>query len=181
MSGSKNFGAWLVVNKPRGWRIRTGDSIAVNGVCSTVKGLTNSTLRFEYMPETLARSTLLGLNKGDKVNMEQSLRLSERLDGHIVQGHVDTVGVIRKLTQEGNSVIFTIEIPQSFRCYVAVKGSVTIDGVSLTVADVSKKYFTVKIIPYTLTHTNLQSKKMGSEVNVEVDVVAKYVERLLTI
>lgn len=159
--------------------VKAGDSVAVNGVCSTVVKA-GRTLVFEYMPETLARSAIGGLKAGEKVNLETSLRASDRLDGHIVLGHVDTVGKIATIKTEGNSKVFTIEPrePKRFMKFVAEKGSVAIDGVSLTVVSVGAKSFTVKLVPYTLSHTAFKEKGVGSAVNVEFDILAKYLERL---
>ena len=160
-------------------RTRVGDSIAVNGVCSTViKG--GKTLVFQYMPETLARTAIGEIKMGDTVNLEESLRASDRLDGHIVLGHVDTVGKIISVKPEGNSKIFTVEPrePKKFIKFVAEKGSIALDGVSLTVVDVSKKKFTIKLVPYTLEHTSFVEKRVGSVINIEFDILAKYLDRL---
>ncbi len=160
-------------------RVKAGDSIAVNGVCSTVvKG--GKTLIFQYMPETLERTTICNIKSGERVNLEESLRLSDRLDGHIVLGHVDTVGEIVEIKSEGNSKIFKIEPRElkRFMKFVAEKGSVTLDGVSLTVVGLGTKYFTVKLIPYTVEHTAFGEKSVGSKVNIEFDILAKYLERL---
>ncbi|MCR4311498.1 MAG: riboflavin synthase [Candidatus Taylorbacteria bacterium] len=161
--------------------VKGGDSIAVNGVCSTVVKA-GKTLVFEYMPETLERSTVGKLLVGELVNLELSLRASDRLDGHIVLGHVDTVGTITDIRTEGNSRVFSIapNEPKRFMKWVAEKGSITIDGVSLTVVTVSAKQFEVKIIPYTMGHTAFAERRVGSLVNVEFDILAKYVERLCT-
>lgn len=158
---------------------RVGDSIAVNGVCSTVVKA-GRTLSFEYMPETLARSAIGKLTAGETVNLEVSLRATDRLDGHIVLGHVDTVGKIAAIHAEGNSKVLTIEPrgPKKFMKFVAEKGSVALDGVSLTVAAVGAKYFKVKLVPYTLTRTAFKSKKIGNLINIEFDILAKYLERL---
>lgn len=171
-----NDGMILEVWKPKGWKIEAGNSISVNGVCSTVKG-SDSNLIFEYMPETLVKSDLGSLRIGKIVNLEQSLRLSDTLDGHIVTGHVDCVGTIKSIIPEGNSLIFTINIPETK--LLAKKGSVCVDGISLTIVNVETNCFTVKIIPYTMEHTNFQDKKKGDTVNVEFDILAKYVERIL--
>ncbi|MSU55652.1 MAG: riboflavin synthase [Candidatus Taylorbacteria bacterium] len=160
-------------------RVKSGDSVTVNGVCSTiVKG--GKTLLFQYMPETLERTTICNIKLGEMVNLEESLRLSDRLDGHIVLGHVDTVGEIVEIKAEGNSKIFEIEPrePKRFMKFIAEKGSITLDGVSLTVVNFGAKYFTVKLIPYTLEHTAFGEKSVGGKVNIEFDILAKYLERL---
>jgi riboflavin synthase len=155
--------------------VKKGDSISINGVCSTVKK-TGKNILFEYMPETLAVTNLKNFKKGEIVNIEQSMRLQDRLDGHLVLGHVDGVGKITHMTSEGNSQIFEIGIPDNkFMKFLVYKGSIGIEGISLTVAKVLKKSFIVKIIPYTLAHTNLQYKKTGDSVNIEFDILAKYI------
>lgn len=158
-------------------KIKIGESISINGVCSTVKKLNKNKSRivFEYMPETLKLSNLSLLKRGGVVNTEQSMRMSDRLDGHIVLGHIDGKGKIVSIKKEGNSRVFEIKVPQkSFKKFLVYKGSVAVEGVSLTVAKVFKDNFTVKIIPYTLENTNLKFKKRGDAVNLEFDILAKY-------
>ncbi|OGI59485.1 riboflavin synthase subunit alpha [Candidatus Nomurabacteria bacterium RIFCSPHIGHO2_02_FULL_37_45] len=155
-------------------KIKIGESISVNGVCSTVKKIGKNVI-FEYMPETLRLSNLDSLQKDDTVNIEQSLKFGDNLDGHIMLGHVDGAGKIVSIKKEGNSSVFEIEIPaQNFRKYLAYKGSVAVEGISLTVAKVLKNSFIVKIIPHTLRNTNLKYKKKGDIVNLEFDILAKY-------
>ena len=155
-------------------KIKIGESISVNGVCSTVKKISKNVI-FEYMPETLRLSNLDSLQKDDTVNIEQSLKFGDNLDGHIMLGHVDGAGKIVSIKKEGNSSVFEIEIPaQNFRKYLAYKGSVAVEGISLTVAKVLKNSFIVKIIPHTLRNTNLKYKKKGDIVNLEFDILAKY-------
>jgi riboflavin synthase len=156
-------------------KVKTGESIAVNGVCSTITSTQNKILSFEYMPETLKLSNLGFLKKGDMVNLEKALRFGDRLDGHIVLGHIDGKGKIINIKKEGNSQVFEIKIPdRNFKKFLVYKGSVVVEGISLTVAKVSKESFWVKIIPYTIEHTNLRFKKKGDEVNLEFDILAKY-------
>lgn len=171
-------GLFEIVNP--GLKVKIGDSIAVNGVCSTVVK-TGKTFVFQYMPETLARTTIGEIKAGEKVNLEQSLRVSDRLDGHIVLGHVDTVGKLAAIKVEGNSKIFTVEPrePKKFMKFVAEKGSVALDGVSLTATKVKPLGFEVKVIPYTLKYTAFGEKKIGSVINIEFDILAKYLERLI--
>lgn len=170
-------GLLLTLENPK-LRPKMGDSISVNGVCSTVVQ-TGKVLGFEYMPETLERSTTGSLRAGETVNLEESLRASDRLDGHIVLGHVDTVGKISAVAEEGNSKVFTVEPrePKRFMKFIAEKGSVAVDGVSLTVVSVRPKSFTFKLIPHTLKHTAFQEREAGSFVNIEFDILAKYLER----
>ena len=155
-------------------QIKLGESISVNGICSTVKKI-DKDIFFEYMPETLKLSNLGSLKKGDIVNLEQSMRMNDRLDGHIVLGHIDGRGEILDIKKEGNSRVFNIKIPaREFMKLLVYKGSVAMEGISLTVTKVLKDSFVVKIIPYTLKHTNLQFKKKGDKVNLEFDILAKY-------
>lgn len=171
----------ITVAQPKGWKIKVGDSITVNGVCSTVKK-TGSKIEFFYMPETLEKSAAGILAVGDMVNLEQSMRADARLDGHIVQGHVDTVGTISKIQPRGDSFVVEITprlIDNKTMRLLAPKGSITVDGISLTVVDVTKKYFTVNLIPYTWEMTDLHTKKVGDLVNLEFDVLAKYIARLV--
>ncbi len=173
-----NNGMILTITKPKNWKVSIGASITVNGVCSTLKKTTGG-LTFEYMPESLERANIGSLEVGGVVNLEQSLKASDRLDGHIVQGHVDTMGTIASLKSEGNSYIFTIQPKEKkYLGLIAEKGSIAIDGISLTVTAVTRSSFAFKIIPYTWEHTNLSTKKKGDTVNIEVDVLAKYLNQL---
>lgn len=170
-------GMVLTVTKPKNWKVKIGASITVNGVCSTLKKMQNG-LTFEYMPESLMRANLSELQIGSVVNLEQSLTAQDKLDGHIVQGHVDTIGKITSITPEGNSYIFMIEPREKKHLQlIAEKGSIAIDGISLTVTKVTKKNFSFKIIPYTWDNTDLSDKKPGDTVNIETDVLAKYLHQ----
>ena len=160
--------------------IRIGDSISTNGVCLTVIGFEGGGILVDVMAETLSRSTLGQLTVGDRVNMERALRLGERLGGHILLGHVDGVGVIKGIRRQGISHIFSVETGYEITRYVVPKGSIGIDGISLTIATIEEKGFTVSIIPHTLNHTTLNSKKIGDKVNLEADIIGKYVEGLLS-
>ena len=152
-------------------KIKLGESLSINGVCSTVKKVGKNIL-FEYMPETLKLSNLGLLNKGNTINVERSMRMSDRLDGHIVLGHIDETGKIISINEEGNSKVFEIKIKN--KIYLVYKASIAVEGISLTVAKVSKNSFVVKVLPYTLEHTNLKFKKAGDAVNLEFDILAKY-------
>lgn len=156
-----------------------GDSIAVNGLCLTATRLDGSTFSADVMPESLRRSSLDGLKKGDSVNLERALSLSSRLGGHIVSGHIDGTGTIVKYKKEANAVWITINAPDSIMRYIIEKGSVAIDGVSLTVAAVGDDNFSVSIIPHTGTHTILLQKREGDRVNLENDIIGKYVEKIM--
>jgi riboflavin synthase len=155
-----------------------GDSIAVNGVCLTAVERHNGSFAAEVMPETLRRTSLAPLSIGDEVNLELPLRAGDRLGGHIVQGHVDGTGEVEAVTGEGNSSVVRIHAPAELLRYVVEKGSIAVDGVSLTVSAVDGEAFEVSLIPETLERTTLGAAAPGRTVNLEVDVLAKYVEKL---
>jgi riboflavin synthase len=160
-------------------RLGVGESVAVNGVCLTAVEVAGSVLAVEAVEETLARSNLGLLAEGSRVNLERPLRADGRFDGHIVQGHVDGVGRVRSVTPEGASIRLWIDAPPALRRYLAEKGSVAVDGVSLTVSGVDGTGFEVVLIPHTLEVTLFGARRPGDAVNLEADVIAKYVERLL--
>lgn len=157
---------------------KIGDSIATNGVCLTVKEKSSNSFKAEVMGETLAKSNLGSLKVGDKLNLERALRLSDRLGGHIVSGHIDGVGKIISINEERDGTWFTISAPKDVLKYVIYKGSIGIDGISLTVAYVDDEVFKVSVIPHTLENTILPHKKVNSVVNLECDLVGKYIEKL---
>jgi riboflavin synthase len=159
---------------------KIGDSIATNGVCLTVKEIGTNSFKAEVMGETLAKSNLGRLKTGDKLNLERALKLSDRLGGHIVSGHIDGVGKIISIKEESNGTWFTISAPKEVLKYIIYKGSITIDGISLTVAYVDDLVFKVSVIPHTLDNTILPFKKVDSKVNLECDLVGKYIEKLFT-
>ena len=154
---------------------KIGESICVDGVCLTVSAKKERTLKFEAMKETILTTTLRKLNSGDAVNLERALCAEGRLGGHFVSGHVDCVGRIQKKITLPNYVEYQIQIEKPFRKYIVPKGSICIDGISLTVGKVHGNYFSVYIIPYTLKITTLGTKKAGHSVNIEADILAKYV------
>ena len=158
---------------------RVGDSVSVNGVCLTVNELDGETLVFNAMPETLRRSALGSLAEGSAVNLERAMSPADRFGGHIVQGHVDGVGEVRDVRREGGAEIWEFGAPEAVLRYVVEKGSICVDGISLTVVSVRDTSFTVSILPQTRANTNLKELGVGDRVNLEADVVAKYVERLL--
>ncbi|GAB6933573.1 riboflavin synthase [Calditerricola satsumensis] len=158
---------------------RVGDSIAVNGVCLTVTALGAGTFTADVMPETVKKTSLARLKPGALVNLERAMAAGARFGGHIVTGHVDGVGVIRSRTPRENAVVFAIDVPDDLRRYLIPKGSVAVDGISLTVVDVTETGFTVSIIPHTLANTVLRHLGPGDLVNIECDVIAKYVERFV--
>jgi len=156
-----------------------GDSLSVNGICLTAISKSDSSFAVEVSPETLSVTTLGLLVAGTPVNLERAMKLSERIGGHLVAGHVDGVGTIRSRQQDGNAVIFTIEAPQDILRYCVVKGSITVDGISLTINDVTNHGFSIAIIPHTAKVTTLGLKQVNDPVNLESDLIGKYVERLL--
>ncbi len=157
-----------------------GDSIAVNGVCLTVVGLGEGRFTADVMKETLTRSALGELAAGSRVNLERAARLDSRLGGHIVQGHVDGVATVRAVEPAAHWTTVAFDLPAGLARYIVEKGSITVDGVSLTVVAVDESSFSVSLIPTTLSHTTLGTRRPGDHVNIEVDVIAKYVERLMT-
>ena len=159
--------------------LQIGESIAVDGVCITVEAFDKIGFSFAASAESLKRSTLGGKNVGDSVHLERALRLGDRLGGHLVQGHVDGVGIIQSLISRGEGAELTVEIPRELRRYVVEKGSIAIQGVSLTVAQNKAGMVPVVLIPETLRRTYLGRLKAGNRVNLEVDILAKYVESLL--
>jgi riboflavin synthase len=159
--------------------LQAGESIAVAGVCLTVTGFDATGFDADVSGETLRLTTLGGLRPGSNVNLERALRAGDRLGGHLVSGHVDGVGTVATITADGLSQRFSFDPPDALRRYFAVKGSVTVDGVSLTINSVDLGGFGVNLIPHTLAHTTLGTLQPGSRVNLEVDQIARYVERLL--
>ncbi|MGE0368093.1 MAG: riboflavin synthase [Candidatus Dadabacteria bacterium] len=157
-----------------------GDSIAVNGACLTVTALDGSEFTVDASRETLSRTTLGTLAPGSRVNLERALRSGDRLGGHIVNGHVDGVGEVVSKTKSGGSFIFRFSLPEELAKYVVEKGSIAVDGVSLTVNSAEGNEFTVNIIPFTLAETTFGGLGPGSRVNIECDIIAKYVEKLST-
>jgi riboflavin synthase len=160
--------------------LKPGDSININGACQTVIEAKGNYFTVEAVGETLRRTNLGQLKSGDSVNLERALRPSDRLGGHLVSGHVDFVGRVKSIIQEGQSHIFEFEFPIEYHSHFVEKGSVAIDGVSLTVVCISKDSFTVSVIPFTMKNTTFGAKKIGDAVNMETDLIGKYVERMLT-
>lgn len=158
---------------------QVGDSISVNGVCLTIGERDGEELVFHAMPETLRRTALGDLAEGAVVNLERAMTPERRFGGHIVQGHVDGVGRVRGVTPEGDAEIWEFEAPEAVLRYTVEKGSICIDGISLTVVEVNKESLTVSILPQTKAATNLSQLSVGDRVNLEADVIGKYVERLL--
>ena len=160
-------------------KVKPGDSIAVNGTCLTVTAVEGSAFHADVAVETLARTTVGGLRPGDVVNLERPVAVGDRLGGHIVQGHVDGVGRVVRLTPEGDASWLEIDAPPALARYIVEKGSVAVDGVSLTVARRTGDRFTACLVPHTMAVTTLGRLEAGAAVNLEVDILAKYVEQLL--
>lgn len=159
--------------------ISIDDSVATNGVCLTATKITGDTFRVQAIHVTLEKTSIGHLKKGDKVNLELSLRPQDRLGGHFVQGHVNALGKILKIATTGNNWEVEVSFPQELRKYMISEGSITLDGISLTIARLTNLSLTVSIIPHTLEKTSLSSKKVGDVLNLEVDMIAKYIENFL--
>jgi riboflavin synthase len=160
--------------------VTIGDSIAVSGVCLTVIAKANRLFEADLSAETLARTTFLHRQAGDRVNLERALTLAKPLGGHMVSGHVDGIARVQACANEGRSRVLTFEVPGALSRYIAAKGSISVDGVSLTVNRVENQDFAVSLIPHTLEMTTLDNLLVGATVNIEVDLIARYLERLLT-
>lgn len=170
-------GARVTIETSLAPEIAEGDSVAVNGVCLTASEVTDAAFAAEAMNETLQRTSLGGLLPGTEVNLELPLRPSDRLGGHVVQGHVDGMGEVGVVSDDGFARLVSIVAPEELLRYVVAKGSIAVDGISLTVAEVHGRSFTVSLIPETLERTTLGAAGPGTRVNLEVDVLAKYVEK----
>jgi riboflavin synthase len=170
----------LMVSAPRtAERIRIGESVAVNGCCLTVATHREKQIMFDLLEESLERTNLGDLRPGDPVNLERALRIDGRLGGHFVQGHVDCTAEVLSMSEKGPDTRLEIALPREFARYAAFKGSIAVNGTSLTIAELLPESFVVWVIPHTLDHTNLGDLQEGERVNLEFDVLAKYVERLL--
>lgn len=169
----------LLFSIPKDWNIEEGESINIDGICSTVAKIKNGKFQVYYMPETINKTSLSKLNEDHKFNLERCLSLNDLISGHLVYGHVDTTAKVSNVKKERESVTLTFELSPEFTKYIVYKGSITVNGVSLTIVTVDKKSFSVSLIPYTLLHTNLGELKKGSVVNIEVDMLAKHIEKLL--
>ena len=174
IEAKKNLLVFSIDLGPLAKKVRVGDSVSVSGVCLTVTAKQATVASFDLMKETIEKTSLRYLGGGDKVNLELALQAASRLGGHFVTGHVDEVAVIKHIAQEENWVAMTLGVSQANRKYFAPKGSVTVDGISLTIGKVGKGYAEVYLIPYTLKVTTLGLKKVGDGVNIETDILAKY-------
>ena len=156
-----------------------GASIAVNGACLTIVKKTTGAFTVDVSPETLRRTNLVRLSAGSLVNLEQPMRLQDRLGGHLVTGHVDGAGTVAAIRKEGDFTVFSLRVPAALGKFLVTKGSVAVDGISLTVNDCGASRFSVAIIPFTLLHTNLRARRVGDKVNIETDLIGKYVQSFM--
>jgi riboflavin synthase len=179
VGASKNGNQLKVAAQRIGKKIRRGDSLSVNGCCLTLSSHRGEELVFDLLDETIARTNLKNLQPKQPVNLERAIAGTERFGGHFVQGHIDCVSPVIAYQKRGGDFRLEIKLPKAFARYVAYKGSIAVNGISLTVADVLSKSFVVWIIPYTKAHTNLDQVQVGDPMNVEFDILAKYVERML--
>ncbi len=161
------------------FEVRIGDSISVNGICLTVVK-NDSDILFNVSPETIKSTNLGDIKVNDRVNLERALRMSDRFGGHLVSGHVDGVGRIIEKRKEGDYTFYAFEVSPDILRYIVIKGSIAVDGISLTVIGLDTRSFSVAIIPHTMTATNIGEKKIGDKVNIEVDIIGKYVERFMS-
>ncbi|MDE2723055.1 MAG: riboflavin synthase [Gemmatimonadota bacterium] len=159
--------------------VKIGDSIAIEGACHTVVHFDADTFVIESIAETLQRTTLGDCRVGNRVNLERSLKLGDRLDGHLVAAHIDGVGHVKGRTESSDQIVFEFEVPPELAPYIAEKGSITVNGISLTVIAVTDRTFSIAAIPHTLKVTTLSEKYPGDRVNIEVDIIARYLERLV--
>ncbi len=159
--------------------LKLGDSVSVNGACLTAVAIEEGEFSVDLSPETMRRTSLGELSEGGAVNLERALSASDRMGGHIVQGHVDGTGRITSTREDGDSIIFGVRAPKRLMPYIVEKGFIAVDGISLTVVKVGTSSFTLAVIPYTLRNTNLETLSVGARVNLEADILAKYVENLL--
>lgn len=177
---SKGRGRRLILQIPHKLTdIQPGDSININGVCLTVTKKKEEVFQFDLSEETITKSTLGGLREGDSVNLERALRFTDRLGGHIVTGHIDGIGTVVDQRRDGEFIHLTVKLPREVLPYVVPKGSIAIDGVSLTVNQLREDEVQISLIPFTLERTNLIEKKVGDRVNIEADILGKYVESIL--
>ena len=161
--------------------VMLGDSIACNGVCLTVVDRTSNQFMLDVSVETLSLTTIGDWDVGSKVNLEQAMIASSRFGGHIVSGHIDRIGEIIDITEDARSWRMTVRVPKNIRQYIAKKGSISVDGVSLTINSVEDNEFSVNIVPHTLSHTIIGDYKLNQKVNIEIDTIARYVERLVSL
>ena len=166
------------ISTPRGWKLKLGQSIDVDGICSTATAVSKSDFTVQYMPETLSKTTAGEFTKGTVVNLERSLTLNTLIDGHMVQGHVDARAKVAGVVSKNGTYVLTLALPSPLKKFVAGRGSITVNGVALTVAQKRGSICSVALIPYTIQATNLGALKKGNEVNIETDLIARYLAAL---
>ncbi len=177
---SQNNGSFFVViHTPRGWLLERGESILINGICTTVQKIGKTDFEIEWMPETIKKTIVSHFIKGMTINLERALSASDRFGGHFLLGHVDAVGEALFIKNEGESRMIKFSAPSNIIKYIVPKGAIALDGVSLTVVDVKKNWFSVALMNYTLKNTNFDTIKIGSKVNIETDIFARYVEKII--
>lgn len=172
-------GRAVLIRNPDSWKLQPGESVCIDGVCSTVQKAARTSFCVVYMPETLRRTTLGRLKAGSQINLERSLALGSLVGGHLVQGHVDGTAQITAIRPDGQARIYQLKLPRRLSRYMVEKGSVAVDGISLTVVEAGRSGFSVSLLDYTLRQTTLGRKRVKDWVNVEVDLIAKYVEKLV--
>jgi len=166
---------------PKMWQLTLGESIAVDGICLTVEKLSEKTFSLFAIVETLRRTNLSDITKAHLFNLERPLTLKTLIGGHLVSGHIDTTATVNSLKKEGESRLITIKLDPEFTRYIIVKGSIAVNGISLTIIEVGKDFFTVALIPHTLSHSNLDQLKVGDRVNIELDMISKYIAKLVNV
>jgi riboflavin synthase len=181
LQASKASAALIIRTKLPLRSIAPGASIAVNGACLTAVDKTRGTLRFDLSSETLKRTSFQTLRAGSLVNLERSMRWRDRLGGHLVTGHIDGLGMVASIREKGEFTFLTFHIPASLGSLLVAKGSVAVDGISLTVNECTARRFSVATIPFTLQHTNLRARRVGDKVNVETDLIGKYVYKFMNL
>ena len=171
---AQNKGTRVRIEKPRGWKLVIGQSVSIDGICSTVVVQSAGAFEVDYMPETILKTTVRAMKEGSTVNLERSLVYGARMDGHFVLGHVDSQAVVTNITLQGSSRLISMKLPSALKRYVALHGSITVNGVALTVARLSGTTCTVALIPHTRVHTSLGRLVKNDHVNIEVDYLARY-------
>lgn len=166
---------FFIFDEATATRVQLGSSVSVSGVCLTVADIQRETMMFDVMPETVRKTTLAEKKEGDAVNLEPSLRMGDEVGGHFVFGHVDCTGMVRDITKDGDNWLVTFDAPEAVRIYMAPQGTISVDGVSLTIARLGEDWFTVSLVEYTWKHTTLSFLKKADKVNLEADMLAKYV------
>lgn len=176
----KNKNAYSVVFPvPHGWIIKEGDSINIDGICTTVAEISPGAFGIYWMPETVKQTAMSNLAEDHPFNLEQPLTLEALISGHLISGHIDTTALVTNISEEQESKTITFSIDPDFVKYIIYKGSIAVNGVSLTIVSVDDDSFSISLIPYTLSHTNLGTLQKGDTVNIEIDMIAKYVEKLI--